>query len=143
MRATPGTASGPPTCSPRTFELPAGIVSARLYATALGVYTAYVNGERVGTAELSPGSTSYDRTLYAQASDVTDACGRGANRLEIELSDGWYRGQVGAFRLPAGWGTVLGARAELHLELADGTRQVDPHRRHLDEPPLDDRPAPI
>ena len=77
-----------------------------------------------GTAELSPGSTSYDRTLYAQASDVTSSLRPGRNRVDIELSDGWYRGQVGAFRLPAGWGTTLGARAELHIELGDGTRQV-------------------
>lgn len=101
-----------------------GIVSARLYSTALGVYEARINGERVGTAELSPGSTSYDRTLYAQAADVTRLLTDGTNSLEIELSDGWYRGQVGAFRLPAGWGTTLAARAELHLELSDGSRQV-------------------
>lgn len=106
------------------FELPAGVKSARLYATALGLYTAAVNGEPVGAAELSPGSTSYDRTLYAQASDVTSSLKPGRNRIDIELSDGWYRGQVGAFRIPAGWGTTLGARAELHMELANGTHQV-------------------
>ncbi|MBA4863017.1 family 78 glycoside hydrolase catalytic domain [Streptomyces sp. PSKA54] len=106
------------------FEARAGVRSARLYATALGVYEAYVNGERAGTAQLSPGSTSYDRTLYAQASDVTAAVRAGGNLVEIVLSDGWYRGQVGAFRLPAGWGTVLGARAELHLVYEDGSHQV-------------------
>ncbi|MET7518457.1 family 78 glycoside hydrolase catalytic domain [Streptomyces sp. NPDC005480] len=100
------------------------VVRARLYSTALGVYEAFVNGERVGTAELAPGSTSYDRTLYAQAADVTSSVRTGANTLEIVLSDGWYRGQVGAFRKPAGWGDLLAARAELHLELADGTREV-------------------
>ncbi|KUN57979.1 alpha-L-rhamnosidase [Streptomyces canus] len=106
------------------FEARSGVRSARLYATALGVYEAYVNGERAGTTELSPGSTSYDRTLYAQAYDVTAAVDTGDNRVEILLSDGWYRGQVGAFRLPAGWGTVPGARAELHLVYEDGARQV-------------------
>lgn len=107
----------------RTFDA-VDIVGARLYSTALGVYTASINGQRVGTAELSPGSTSYDRTIYAQAADVTSLLQDGDNALEIELSDGWYRGQVGAFRLPAGWGTTLAARAELHLELADGSRRV-------------------
>lgn len=100
------------------------LVSARLYATALGVYEAFVNGIRVGTAELSPGSTSYDRTVYAQAADVTDLVREGANTLEIVLSDGWYRGQVGAHRRPAQWGTILGARAELHLTSADGSRRI-------------------
>lgn len=106
------------------FALAGLIVSARLYTTALGVYTATVNGARVGTIELAPGSTSYDRTLYAQAADVTSLVRDGANSIEIELSDGWYRGQVGAFRLPAGWGTTVGVRAELHLEFTDGTRRV-------------------
>ncbi|WP_327658961.1 MULTISPECIES: family 78 glycoside hydrolase catalytic domain [unclassified Streptomyces] len=105
------------------FEARTGVRSARLYATALGVYEAYVNGERAGTTELSPGSTSYDRTLHAQASDVTPDVRAGTNRIELILSDGWYRGQVGAFRYPAGWGSVLGARAELHIVYEDGTHQ--------------------
>ncbi|KQZ85849.1 alpha-L-rhamnosidase [Microbacterium sp. Root166] len=106
------------------FDLPDDIVSARLYATALGVYTATVNGGRVGRDELAPGSTSYDRTLYAQAHDVTWQVAPGENRIEIELSDGWFRGQVGAFRLPAGWGTTTGARVELHTRLGDGSVRV-------------------
>ncbi|WP_181801987.1 family 78 glycoside hydrolase catalytic domain [Streptomyces shenzhenensis] len=106
------------------FEAGTGIRSARLYTTALGLYEAYVNSERAGTAQLSPGSTSYDRTLYAQASDVTAALRPAGNRIEIVLSDGWYRGQVGAFRQPAGWGTVLGARAELHIAYEDGSHQI-------------------
>lgn len=100
------------------------VTSARLYATALGVYEAFVNGVRAGTAELSPGSTSYEHTLYAQVSDVTAAIAEGANRIEIVLSDGWYRGRVGAFRTPAAWGDILAARAELHLRFADGARRI-------------------
>jgi alpha-L-rhamnosidase len=106
------------------FDLPMPARSARLYSTALGVYEAFLNGTRAGSAQLSPGATSYDETLYAQASDVTASIQAGANRLEIVLSDGWYRGQVGAFRVPAGWGTMLGARAELHLTLEDGSSRV-------------------
>ncbi|WP_426007331.1 family 78 glycoside hydrolase catalytic domain [Paenarthrobacter sp. NyZ202] len=107
-----------------TFELAGTVKAARLYTTALGLYTADINGHRAGTAELAPGSTSYDQTLYAQAADVTSSLNPGENTITIELSDGWYRGQVGAFRHPAGWGTALAARAELHLELTDGTRCV-------------------
>jgi alpha-L-rhamnosidase len=105
------------------FELKGDVVRARLYSTALGVYTAAVNGERAGDVELAPGATSYDKTLHAQAADVTHLLCDGVNRVEIELSDGWFRGQVGAFRIPAAWGTTVAARAELHVDLAD--------RRHL------------
>lgn len=106
------------------FEVADAVTAARLYSTALGVYTASVNGARAGGVELAPGSTSYDRTLYAQAADVTDLLRVGRNRLEILLADGWYRGFVGAFRLPAGWGRMVGARVELHLELASGRCHV-------------------
>jgi len=106
------------------FQVMGKVRSARLYATALGLYEAFVNGSRAGTVELTPGSTSYDSTLYAQSCDVTGAVNSGANRLEILLSDGWYAGQVGAFRAPAAWGTTTAARVELHLTLEDGSRQV-------------------
>ncbi len=106
------------------FELSADVKSARLYATALGVYEAFVNGTRAGTAELTPGSTSYDRTLYAQAMDVTDSLRRGSNQLEVLLSDGWYRGKTGGFRLPSGWGTTTAVRLELRLWYGDGSQQV-------------------
>ncbi|MFI9486631.1 family 78 glycoside hydrolase catalytic domain [Promicromonospora sp. NPDC052451] len=117
----PGYGKRPAHVLATNFSTSGTVVRARLYATALGVYEAFVNGERAGTAHLNPGSTAYDDTLYAQVSDVTDAVRAGENRLEIVLSDGWFRGQVGAFRMPAGWGTSLAARVELHLELSDGT----------------------
>lgn len=106
------------------FELSADVESARLYATALGVYEAFVNGRRAGTAELAPGSTSYDHTLYAQAMDVTESLQPGSNQLEVWLSDGWYRGRTGGFRLPSGWGTSTAARLELHVRHHDGSRRV-------------------
>ncbi|MHA7986300.1 family 78 glycoside hydrolase catalytic domain [Rathayibacter sp. CAU 1779] len=107
-----------------SFKVDAPVSRARLYATALGVYEAFVNDSRSGTAQLSPGNTSYDHTLYAQASDVTSALHEGTNRLEVTLSDGWYRGEVGAFRIPAEWGSTPGIRAELHIDYTDGTTQI-------------------
>ena len=106
------------------FELTGQVRSARLYATALGVYEAFVNGRRAGSAELTPGSTSYDHTLYAQAMDVTQSLQRGGNELEVLLSDGWYRGKTGGFRLPSGWGTTTAVRLELHLWHHDGSRKI-------------------
>ena len=106
------------------FDAPLDVESARLYATALGLYSATLNGQRVGTTELAPGATSYDLTLHAQAYDVTGLLKSGQNRLEVVVTDGWYRGEVGAFRDPAAWGDELAFRAELHLRLADGGTQV-------------------
>ena len=44
---------------------------ARLHATAQGIYEAFLNGERVGDAELTPGFTQYDARLQVQTYDVT------------------------------------------------------------------------
>ncbi|MFC3996959.1 family 78 glycoside hydrolase catalytic domain [Nocardiopsis sediminis] len=106
------------------FEVRREVARARLYSTALGVYEAFVNGERAGTAELAPGSTSYAHTLYAQAADVAASLRPGTNLLEVILSDGWYRGRTGPWRTPATWGTTTAARLELHLRYTDGTAET-------------------
>ncbi|MFI7708713.1 family 78 glycoside hydrolase catalytic domain [Nonomuraea sp. NPDC049480] len=102
-------------------ELRGDIAEARLYSTALGVYEVFANGTRAGTAELTPGWTSYGDTLYAQAMDVTALMRDGVNDLEILLSDGWYRGSVGTWRKRDAWGTTTAARLQLHVRYADGT----------------------
>ncbi|SDH60851.1 alpha-L-rhamnosidase [Leifsonia sp. 98AMF] len=110
----------------RSFAVDRPLRRARLYSTALGVYEAFVNGSRVGAAELSPGSTSYDKTVYAQAADVAPSLNVGENTLELVLTDGWYQGQVGAFHARAAWtdGDDVAARAELHLLFEDGTTET-------------------
>lgn len=109
-----------PACEFSTsFNVKGPIASARLYTAALGVYEVLVNGRRAGTAELMPGSESYDRTLYAQAIDVTAELQDGENNMTLRLSDGWFRGRAGAFRQQAAWGEETALRAELHVN--DGT----------------------
>ena len=89
------------------------VTSARLYATADGVYEAFLNGQRVGDAELTPGYTEYRSRLQVQTYDVSMALRPGHNVIEVLLSDGWYRGQVGLPRAHDQWGTTLGLLAEL------------------------------
>lgn len=47
------------------------LVKATLYASSLGIYDAYINGERVGEDELKPGWSNYNKTLYYNTYDVT------------------------------------------------------------------------
>jgi alpha-L-rhamnosidase len=49
------------------FEVVGNVVRATLHATAHGVYEAYVNGDRVGNEELTPGFSAYRRRLQVQA----------------------------------------------------------------------------
>ncbi len=107
------------------FELPEAVVaSARLYATAHGIYEVFVNGRRAGDAELTPGFTEYRDRLQVQAYDITDLLRAGRNAIGAIVSDGWFRGQVGLPRAHDQWGSELGFLAQALVEFADGSRAV-------------------
>ena len=115
------------------------VEGAYLYVSAMGVYNAYINGERVlgpnGTEYLmAPGWTDYNSYVNYQTYDVTDMIGgrfRGGDVvIGIELGNGWYAGEIGRL---ANYGPVfghdnaaneLGAIARLMIRYADGTTQV-------------------
>lgn len=56
--------------------------------TALGVYEAKLNDERVGDFILAPGWTSYLNRLQVQSYDVTDML-KTENSLEVTVGQGW------------------------------------------------------
>jgi alpha-L-rhamnosidase len=101
-------------------SLPEGIVRARLYATAHGLYSAELNGRRVGDEELAPGWTAYQHRLRYQTYDVTDLVTAGENRLDVLLGNGWFRGRLG-FRGQRGlYGDRLALLAQLEVTTGDG-----------------------
>jgi alpha-L-rhamnosidase len=79
----------------RDFTLTRPVKSARLYATAHGLYQAEINGTRVGDDVLSPGWTVYGQRLRYRTYDVTDHLKEGANAIGAWLGDGWWRGRFG------------------------------------------------
>ena len=107
----------------KTFTLPAAPEKARAYATARGIYELFINGNRVGDQQLTPGSTSYNTTLQVQAHDVTGLLREGSNTVRAVLTDGWYRGTFGYTRDADMYGTHTAFLAQLELESGAG-RQV-------------------
>ena len=63
-----------------------------LKVTALGLYFAEINGKRVGDYYLTPGWTSYNKTLQVQSYDVTELLSAGENVIAITVNEGWYCG---------------------------------------------------
>jgi len=121
-------APGPPGARPaywlRTLvEVPAS-AEARLYVTALGLYQAFVDGRRVGDAELTPGYTQYRRRVQYQAYDVTSLLRPGRHVLAVILADGWYRGQVGLPRAADQYGDDTALRAQLEVRTGPGWQIV-------------------
>jgi alpha-L-rhamnosidase len=119
-----GRLGGPAPVLQSAFDLPGGVVWARLYATAHGLYEATLNGRRVGDQVLAPGWTSYSHRLRYQTYDVTDLVREGGNDLEVLLGNGWYRGRLG-FRGRRGlYGDRLALLAQLEVTTADGAVHV-------------------
>ena len=93
-----------------------------LYITSLGIYEANINGIKVGKAILTPGSTDPRKRVQYDTYDVTSLLKEGHNEIVILLSDGWYRGSIGA----KGFTYVFGKNTEVlaQLELANGQKIV-------------------
>jgi alpha-L-rhamnosidase len=120
----PADAEEPVALLRRGFELPAPVVSARLYATAHGVFEAELNGRPVGDEVLAPGWTSYRHRLRYLTWDVTDLLVEGRNALGVALADGWFRGALGFTGKRAFYGNRTAAFAQLEVTHPDGSRTV-------------------
>lgn len=119
---------GPRTTAPSPylrydFNVAKPVKRARLIATALGLYEARLNGEKVGQDLLTPGWTNYWRRIRYQVYDVKDQLQEGANCFGAILGDGWFNGYV-EWRDRQMYGDRPAFRAELHLEFEDGTTEV-------------------
>ncbi len=121
-------AGGPKTTAPcpflrKEFRLPQPVRSARLYATALGLYECSLNGERVGEDVFTPGWTDYRKRIQYQVYDVTKLLRRGANKFGAVLGDGWAVGHV-AWHDRQFYFDRPRFVAQLEITFADGSRQV-------------------
>lgn len=92
---------------------------ARLYATACGLYEAYINGKKVGDFVLAPGITNYKKRLQYQTYDVTELICEGENTITALLADGLYRGSCGAWGIKNQYGTETKLWMQLEIEYED------------------------
>ena len=109
-----------------TFDVGEGVVRARLYATAHGLYEPYLNGLRVGDHELAPGWTDYrDRVMY-QTFDITEEISPGRNVAGAILGEGWWSGYYGADRRQQGylWGRFPELWMRVVIQYANGRTEV-------------------
>lgn len=107
-----------------TFNKP--VKKARLYATGLGLYEAYIDGQKVDAEFLTPGCTDYTKWIQVQTYDVTDALqDNGEHELLFSLGDGWYKGIMG---FDGGKEKIYGDQqrmlAEVHVDFEDGTSAI-------------------
>ena len=108
----------------RDFTIDSPVKSARLYATALGMYDVFLNGKRVGDQVMSPGWTDYRQRVVYQTYDVTAEVKQGKNAIGALLAPGWYEDSLEWFQRPNNYGVSPPAfMAALRIERADGSVQ--------------------
>lgn len=102
----------------KSVNIGTGVKSAFLFASAAGLYQAYVNGESVDNSVLNPGRSEYTQRIMYQCFDVTKLLKEGENVIGAMLGRGWY---IGAYS-PYG-GTSPAFIATLIIDYEDGRRE--------------------
>ena len=108
----------------KQFSVAGNIKKARLYMTGLGIYRLEVNGQKQGNDFFAPGCNAMDRWVQIYTYDLTDSLHTGANVLGVMLGDGWAKGRYGCSEFARPYVNDFLLKAELRLELEDGSTQV-------------------
>ena len=102
-----------------TIDVGKGVKTAKLFASAAGLYEAYVNGVKAGDSALDPGRSEYQKEIMYQCYDVTGSLKEGKNGIGAVLGRGWY---IGAYS-PYG-GSVPAFICKLVVDYEDGSRKT-------------------
>lgn len=98
------------------------IEKAKLYATSLGVFKAYINGSQVDNDYLSPGWTDYRKRIPYMEFDVTDLLQR-ENAVGIVAADGWAIGYIGYEVTRQNYNDRIELFASLVVTYTDGSEE--------------------
>ncbi len=105
----------------KSFTVHGGLVSAKAYATAFGIYEMYLNGEAAGEYKLAPEWTDYRKSLQYQYYDLTDKLLIGENVIGAAIGDGWFCGNISLVGKNQYGSSPLAFRMNLTLEYDDGS----------------------
>lgn len=93
-----------------------------LYASAIGVYNAYINGKKAGCELMTPGWTDYRSRVQYQSYEVTDLLEQN-NELTLGVADGWAVGTIGGVNMRCNYSDRPMVIAELRIEYTDGSEE--------------------
>ncbi len=108
----------------KCFCINDNVDSARIYASAMGFYEIYINGEKTGNGSYAPGFTDYRKRMYYQTYDVTDALKQGDNIFAATVAKGYYSGYLGYNTHPMIYGKKNTFLAKLVIKYRDGREDI-------------------
>ncbi|TCN21125.1 alpha-L-rhamnosidase [Mesobacillus foraminis] len=111
------------------------VKSARLYVSSLGVFDAYINGEKLGIANedgsktyelLAPGWTAYHKNINYMTYDVTSYLqGKNSATLAAVLGNGWYNSRISSSaEYYSSTGNDLALLAKMLITYKDGSTET-------------------
>lgn len=107
----------------KEFSCDGEVKKATLYITAMGVYEAILNGNRVGDFIMAPGWTEYSERHQYQVYDITELI-KEENTIAVTVGKGWYRGSLIEWRDKDIYGGFSAIIAEIEIEYTDGRSQL-------------------
>lgn len=96
------------------------VKKATLFITALGVFSARIDGKKIGDEILAPGYTYYPHDLHYLEYDVTDMI-KENSILRVDLGQGWYCGRFTFENKVQIYGEMPAVSWELDIETESGT----------------------
>ncbi|HTB26240.1 MAG TPA: family 78 glycoside hydrolase catalytic domain [Puia sp.] len=118
------TVNGPALLFRKEFISQKKIISATVFITTHGMYEAYINGQKLGDAFLTPGWTSYNKRLQYQVYDVTKFVKTGKNAMGVDVGSGWYRTSLAWNNNKNVYGKKIGVLEQLEIIYVDGNREI-------------------
>ncbi|ORX78381.1 hypothetical protein BCR32DRAFT_328587 [Anaeromyces robustus] len=106
----------------KVLQLKEKPIKARLYVSCLGVFEAYLDGQKIGDENLTPYINDYVTGMQIITFDVIDQL-KTDSTLDIQVGKGWY---MSKFAIDGGYnfGERMEAIAELHVSYKDGTEEI-------------------
>ena len=138
----------------QTFSVKKAGRTAFLHVNSLGYHEAFINGEPVSDAVLSPAVSQMDKRTLINTYDVTDMLHDGENEIVLWTAQGWYK--PGAFGLksggpfvraeldvfnPEGWERIIGTDSDWQAA-ESGYSDFNPFRRNIFGEVIDARSVP-
>lgn len=104
----------------KSINITGALKSAKIYATARGVYDLFVNGKRVNESFYNPGFTDYHMRIMYQTYDITNVLKEGENVIGATVGSGYFSGFIGYIQNPMIYGTQSSFMAKIVLTYENG-----------------------
>lgn len=108
----------------KEFCLSQKVKKAYAYTTALGLYHFYLNGEKIGEDEFTPGWTAYSKHLLYQIYDVTDSLKNDRNMVGAVVGSGWYKTPVRFKDVRSTYEDRTAFLCQIEIEYENGERET-------------------